>query len=342
MATTAIAKPYLGSLLSAGIKGDKKILSGLFLASKSGAIKNLFSHTSSLLTSGKIKQLSDIAKSPRLQSVVKKMTPGERSMYMKNLVPLGFPSLAVEGGRVTGFAVSRGRAAVTAKRTLEVAGVNDKKVIKTLDQHIKFLSEDTFFQKIHKKAKQLNVIGRSPTAREWYYDQALDQGVNYRSMDMLRTGGRRVSDIRLGRMYFFRYRPEKPEDMYDEFPLIFLLYEDPDNFAGINFHYLRPKLRAVLLGNMMMYLNNQDYTDRTKLFAKKFRNMIQTNRRFRHAKVIYRQYSTEDVQSKIIQVHPLDWELAITVPTERFKTIGGGRTMSKKMWIKTEKLAKKV
>ena len=187
----------------------------------------------------------------------------------------------------------------------------------------------------------MNVIGRSSAAREWYYDQALDQGVNYRSMDMLRTGGRRVSDIRLGRMYFFRYRPEKPEDMYDEFPLIFLLYEDPDNFSGINFHYLRPKLRAVLLGNMMMYLNNQDYTDRTKLFARKFRNMIQTNRRFRHAKVIYRQYRADDVRSKILQVHPLDWELAITVPTERFKTKGGGRTMSKKMWIKTEKLAKK-
>ena len=338
---TAIAKPYLGSLLSADIKGDKKILGGLFLASKSSTIKSLFSSASSLLTSGKIKKLSDLAKYPKFAGIVKKFTPGEQSAYMKHLVPLGFPALAVAEGRITGFLVSETRATVTARKISQSFGVSDKKVIKTLDQHIKFLSADTFFQKIHKKAKQMNVIGRSRASREWYYDQALEQGVNYRSMNMLRTGGKRVTDIRLGRMYFFRYRPEKPEDMYDEFPLIFLLYEDPDNFAGINFHYLRPKLRAVLLGNMMMYLNNQDYTDRTKLFARKFRNMIQTNRRFRHAKVIYRQYSIEDVQSKIIQVHPLDWELAITVPTERFKTIGGGRTMSKKMWIKTEKLAKK-
>ena len=334
---TAIAKPYLGSLVSA----DKKILGGLFLASKSSTIKSLFSSASSLLTGGKIKKLSDLAKHPKFARIVKKFTVGERSAYMKHLVPLGFPALAVAEGRVTGFIVGETKAIITTKKVTSAISANDKKVIRTLEQHIKFLKADTFFQKIHKKAKQMNVIGRSRAAREWYYDQALEQGVNYRSMDMQRTGGKRVTDIRLGRMYFFRYRPEKPEDMYDEFPLIFLLYEDPDNFSGINFHYLRPKLRAMLLGNMMMYLNNQDYTDRTKLFARKFRNMIQTNRRFRHAKVIYRQYSIEDVQSKIIQVHPLDWELAITVPTERFKTIGGGRTMSKKMWIKTEKLAKK-
>ena len=91
-----------------------------------------------------------------------------------------------------------------------------------------------------------------------------------------------------------------------------------------------------------MYLNNQDYTDRTKLFARKFRGMIQTNKRFRHAKVIYKRYKAEDVQSKILQVHPLDWELAITVPTERFKTKSGGRTMSKKMWIKSAKLARNI
>ena len=94
MATTAIAKPYLGSLVSADTKNSKKILGGLFLASKSGAIKNLFSSTSSLLTSGKIKKLSDIAKHPKLTTIVKRFTPGERSVYMKHLVPIGFPVLA--------------------------------------------------------------------------------------------------------------------------------------------------------------------------------------------------------------------------------------------------------
>ena len=41
-------------------------------------------------------------------------------------------------------------------------------------------------------------------------------------------------------------------------------------------------------------------------------------------------------------MHPLDWDLAITVPTERFKTAGGGRTASKKMWYKTAKRARTI
>ena len=143
-------------------------------------------------------------------------------------------------------------------------------------------------------------------------------------------------------MYFFRYTPNKPYETYDEFPLIFMLYEDADNFSGINFHYLSPKLRAILLGHMLQYMSNKDYTERTKIFARKFRDVIKKNKRFRHAKVSYRQYRNDQVQSKVIQVHPLDWELAIMVPTERFKTIGGGRTASKKIWFKTAKEARTV
>ncbi len=159
-------------------------------------------------------------------------------------------------------------------------------------------------------------------------------------MEMLRTGGKRISDMRIGRMYFFRYRPNKPEEIYDEFPLIFMLYEDPDNMSGLNFHHLSPKRRAILLGKMLDFMNNTEYNENTRLMARKFRSMIQTNKRFRDAKAIYRQYRIDEIKSKVIHVHPLDWELAIMVPTERFKTLAGGRTASKKIWYKTFRRAK--
>ena len=57
---------------------------------------------------------------------------------------------------------------------------------------------------------------------------------------------------------------------YDAFPLIFMLYEDPDNFSGINFHYLSPKLRAILLGHMFTFLTDKDFSNRTRLFGRKF------------------------------------------------------------------------
>ena len=159
---------------------------------------------------------------------------------------------------------------------------------------------------------------------------------DFRSLEMIREGGNRIKDIRLVRMYFFRYEPVMDyKHNYDAFPLIFMLYEDPDNFSGINFHYLSPKLRAILLGHMFTFLTDKDFSNRTRLFGRKFMQVIRTNKRFRHAKAIFKNYRPENIQGKIIQVHPLDWELAIMVPTERFKTPTGGRIASKKIWRET-------
>ena len=48
------------------------------------------------------------------------------------------------------------------------------------------------------------------------------------------------------------------------------------------------------------------------------------------------------MQSKIIEVHPMDWDLAITVPTERFLGVRGNIIDSKRMWKKTVKRAKEL
>jgi len=167
---------------------------------------------------------------------------------------------------------------------------------------------------------------------------------------MLRTGGRRISDMKLGRMYFFRYEAEGTSsgrgveiergNVYDAYPLMFLLSETPGELEGINFHYMVPKERIKLLGRMFEYLNSADFDDRTKLFSTKFRRTIKNNRLFRYAKACYREYKPGRIDSKIIQVHPMDWELAITVPTERFVTPAGGRVASKKIWTQTNKLAR--
>ena len=128
--------------------------------------------------------------------------------------------------------------------------------------------------------------------------------------------------------------------VYDKFPLIFLLSETPGSLEGINFHYIYPEFRIHLLGKMFMYLNSQDFSNRTKLIARKFRKVIQENKIFRHAKVCYREYKPGRIESKILQVHPMDWELAITVPTERFVTPSGGRVPSKKIWVRSKRLAR--
>ena len=333
---------------------EGQLLAGLATAQRFPGVRLFFVRATKVLMRGKIRKIADIGKSKEVEDAVKKFSKSEATMYTKTLVKVGFPRLVMQRGKVMGFLR---KTAQGAKQTLSKIGqtpvhrkITSNKIATALEQHIDYLKEESFFQKAHKAAKQENLITRDRRTREFYHDYAAEQGVNYRSMQMLRTGGHKTGDIKIGRMYFFKYAAEatasgrgvdiKKGNVYDEFPLIFLLAEEPGSLEGINFHYMTPKERIVLLGRMFEYLNNEDFDSRTKLFSVKFRRTIKNNRLFRYARACYREYKPGRIDSKIIQVHPMDWELAITVPTERFVKPKGGRVASKKIWIQTNRLVK--
>ena len=327
-----------------------KVLALLALAQRYPGIRMFFTKVSKFIMKKGLRNLDSMAQSKELEKAVIKFNKSEATVYANTLGKLGFPRLALERGRVIGF-LQEGVDAVTTISTKPRKVLAISKTVKeTLDKHIDFLTEESFFQKAHKLAKQNNIISRSSRAREWYHDYAAEYGVNFRSGQMLRGGGKRISDIKLGRMYFFRYESQSSssgrdilqtkDEIYDAFPLVFCLAEYPNLIEAFNFHYMEPALRAQLLGKMFMYLNNEDFTNKTKLFATKFRKVIQDNRLFRHAKAAYKTYKPGRIRSKILEVHPLDWELAIMLPTERFITPDGGRVSSKKIWFQTKKIAK--
>ena len=332
---------------------DVEILSGLALAQRFPGVRLFFVRATKVLMRGNIRSLADIGKSIDVEDAVKKFSKAEAAMYTKTLVKIGFPRLAMERGKVMGFLSKTARKAkqfVSQLGTPTQRKIANQKIAKALEQHIDFLTKESFFQKAHKAAKQENLITRDERTREFYHDYAAEQGVNYRSLQMLRTGGRRAGKIKLGRMYFFNYAAEgtasgrgvdiRRGNVYDAYPLIFLLALTPESLEGINFHYMVPKQRIILLGRMFEYLNSEDFDDRTKLFSAKFRRTMKNNKLFKYARACYREYKPGRIDSKIIQVHPMDWELAITVPTERFVTPAGGRVASKKIWTQTNKLAR--
>jgi len=332
---------------------EADILGSLAVAQRFPGLRKFFLKTTKVLMRGKVRRIADIAGSIEVEKIVQGFSATEANIYSKTLVKLGFPRLNMSRGKVTGFLSD---SATGAKQVASRIGtpvqskIPSKKIVSALEQHIDFLTEESFFQKAHRAAKQENLITRDERTREFYHDYAAEYGVNYRSLQMLRTGGSRISDMKLGRMYFFKYAAEatasgrgvdiKKGNVYDEFPLIFLLAEEPGSLEGINFHYMTPKERIILLGRMFEYLNSEDFDNRTKLFSTKFRRTIKNNKLFRYARVCYREYKPGRIDSKIIQVHPMDWELAITVPTERFVTPKGGRVASKKIWNQTNKLAR--
>ena len=325
--------------------GDSRdVLATMAIAQRLPGIRSFFFTSFKIIKRVPLRQLKTaLMDSGQIDSIVTKFTREEGRVYNNTLGKIGFPTLRFgPGGKVTGFArdtLKAGQTLVKRKQPKQ-STVQEQRIESTLDTHIKFLTEESFFQKAHKVAKQKSLLTRNKVTRDFYHDYAAEYGVNYRSRQMIKTGGKKSNNILIGRMYFFRYEPSMPEEEYDNWPLVISLYEDADNISGVNFHHMDYKNRIIQLGRMLDFLNNQTYEKTSRLYASKFRKTLWNHRLFRHSKASYRQYRTDQIKSKIIEVHPMDWELAITVPTERFLGVRGNLVDNKRMWKKTIKTAK--
>jgi len=91
--------------------------------------------------------------------------------------------------------------------------------------------------------------------------------------------GKKASLLMPGKMYFFKYEAFDTE-YYNKYPVIFLLRKRGDSFEGIDFHYLDPERRIKLFENMKPYFSTKDITEKTILFVRKFRTIIQRSKIF--------------------------------------------------------------
>jgi len=319
------------------LKNKGKILSVLAAAKKFPNIRKLFSITIRLYSIGRIKKLSSITKVPETKIILSKLNRQESNFYNKTLVPLGFPKNVVvplTGREIRATGIRVAADADSLKSSLERFDIEER-IIEVLQEHIDYLHEESFFQKAHKAAKTLNIIDRSEEARMFYHNYAINYGTGFTYTNMLREGGKRKSIPLRGKMMFFRYRPDEVTSTYDLYPLIFVLDRKKDYFTGINFHYIIPKMRAVLLGDMFSYLSDLNFDISTQLNFRQFLNVVDTNKKFKFAKQAIRRYNYKNILSKIINVHPLDWELAIMVETEKFFTERNTKITSRKIWKDT-------
>jgi len=152
--------------------------------------------------------------------------------------------------------------------------------------------------------------------------------------------GKTTTRLISGKMYFYRYKATETE-YYNKFPLIFMLRKRGDLFEGIDFHYLDPERRIKLFENMKPYFSTKDITEKTILFVRKFRTIIQRSKIFKSAKVSFRKYKKENIKSTIIEINPNDWLLSLQQPAEMFITSEGKKIISMSVWKETLKLQRK-
>ena len=125
---------------------------------------------------------------------------------------------------------------------------------------------------------------------------------------------RRVS---LGDLFCYYYNPKyrKTLPYYDMFPMIMLLSAEKETFLGINFHYLRPKWRAILLDRVTAKIGG-GLPKWSKL--RQIRQIAPTIKRYRF----------DHIMKKVIPIEEDEQEIAIFLPTEKFKKTGKANVWS--------------
>jgi len=147
--------------------------------------------------------------------------------------------------------------------------------------------------------------------------------------------GTQVSALYSGNMYFYKYKAEPTNILYDRFPLIFMIRKRGQLFEGINFHYIPVKWRMPLFEDMRRFFDSDELQEDTRLRVRAFRKIILTNMKYRFAKVAIHRYRRENIRSKVLRIPPTEWEKTILQPAEMFIADTGKRINKKKVFLES-------
>ena len=123
----------------------------------------------------------------------------------------------------------------------------------------------------------------------------------------------------LGGMYFFFYDPKLKYELpyYDKFPLVIPLERYNDGFLGMNLHYLPIKYRVAFMDKLLDYaiFNEENEIKRLRVTY----DLLNATRRFKEFRPCVKRYLMPHIRSKILSVHPEEWDVALFLPVHQFK-----------------------
>jgi hypothetical protein len=136
----------------------------------------------------------------------------------------------------------------------------------------------------------------------------------------------RIQPIHLGRLCMFYYFPKGHQELpyFDRFPLVMPLQADATGFLGLNFHYLPPKQRAILLDALDdRLLKQRQYSERRRMTIS-YAIMKRAMRTPLYIPTIKR-YLYERLKSRINVLPPSSWNFSLFLPLERFEKASAAR-----------------
>lgn len=164
------------------------------------------------------------------------------------------------------------------------------------------------------------IPARTEKAREWYRDAASRIGALQPGRLVRSDPERNRSQIRVGDMYLYHYDPKYKETLpyYDRFPLVFPFKKVEKGWLGINMHYLPLPYRARLMDALYDLTTNNRYDEQTRLRLNY--DILNGASKFRWFKPTIHRYLINHVESRLVYIHPAEWDIALFLPLERFYT----------------------
>lgn len=166
----------------------------------------------------------------------------------------------------------------------------------------------------------LSAPERTRESQQWFAKKVQGLKGNINAMQMLKDPHFvKATRFRPGFMYHFLYDPAGKDDLpyYDKFPLMIAVGPAQGGFYGLNLHYIEPMTRARLLDRLLDTVNNDKFDETTKMRINY--NILTAASRLKYFRPCFKHYLFEQLESRIMLVPASEWEIAIFLPTEKFR-----------------------
>jgi hypothetical protein len=174
------------------------------------------------------------------------------------------------------------------------------------------------------------IPARTQAARRWYRNEAEKVDVTPSKL-MRENGSKVVRGYEIGSMMLFQYDPKFKRKLpyYDTFPLVFPIEPRDNGFLGLNMHYLPLRQRAMLMDALYTLRTDSRYDENTAL--KLSYQILKRSARYKLFKPCVKHYLSSNIKSRRIKIDPVEWDMALFMPLQRFQKASSSQVYSKSM-----------
>ena len=174
------------------------------------------------------------------------------------------------------------------------------------------------------------IPARTQAARRWYRNEAEKVDVTPSKL-MRENQSKVVRGYEIGQMMLFNYDPKLKRQLpyYDTFPLVFPIEPRASGFLGLNMHYLPLRQRAMLMDALYSLRTDSRYDEGTAL--KLSYQILKRSARYKLFKPCVKHYLNSHIKSRRIKIDPVEWDMALFMPLQRFQKASSSQVYSKSM-----------